>query len=160
MAIYLKLGNVKGNVTASGYEGQIAVMSVHFGVARSVSMEAGNVSNREASKPSLSEITITKLADNSVAALFKESLTGSSGQDAVLTFVRTGTDKVQDFMTYKLSDCIISSYSISAQGDEEPVENISLSFSAIEVAYKDHDASNKTGNPQRAAYNIVTAKAA
>jgi len=160
MAMYLKLGNVKGNVTASGYEGQIAVMSVHFGVARSVSMEPGNVSNREASKPSLSEITITKLADNSVAALFKESLTGSSGQEATITFVRTGTDKVQDFMTYKLSDCIISSYSISAQGDEEPIENISLSFSAIEVSYKDHDASNKTGNPQRAAYNIVTAKAA
>ncbi|MBI1425469.1 MAG: Hcp1 family type VI secretion system effector [Gammaproteobacteria bacterium] len=160
MAIYLKLGNVKGNVTASGYEGQIAVLSAHFGVARAVSMEPGNVSNRESSKPSLSEITITKLADNSVAALFKEALTGSKGEEALLTFVRTGSDKVQEFMTYKLSDCIISSYSISAQGDEEPVENISLSYSAIEVSYKDHDASNKTGNPQRAAYNLVTTKAA
>lgn len=160
MAIYMKFGSIKGNVTASGYEGQIAVSSVHFGVARAVSMEPGNVSNREASKPSLSEITITKPADNSVAALFKESLTGSAGQEALITFVRTGTDKVQDFMTYKLTDCIISSYSISAQGDEDPVENISLSFSAIEVSYKDHDASNKTGNPQRAAYNITTAKAA
>lgn len=160
MAIYLKMGNVKGNVTASGYEGQIAVMSVHFGVARSITMEAGNVSNREASKPTLSEITLTKQADNSVAAIFKEALTGSAGQDALLTFVRTGTDKVQDFMTYKLTDCIISSYSISAQGDEAPVENISLSFSAIEVSYKDHDASNKSGNPQRVSYDLKAAKAA
>ena len=83
MAIYLKFGNVKGNVTADGYAGQIAVSSVNFGVARSVSMEAGNLSNRESSKPSLSEITITKMADNSVAALFKEALTGSAGQEAV-----------------------------------------------------------------------------
>ncbi len=160
MAIYLKFGNVKGNVTASGYEDQISVMSVHFGVSRSVSMEAGNLSNREASKPSLSEISITKVADNSVAAIFKEALTGSAGQDALLTFVRTGTDKVQEFMTYKLTNCIVSSYSISAQGDEEPVENISLSYSAIEVSYKDHDASNKSGNPQRVSYDVKAAKAA
>jgi len=160
MAIYLKLGNVKGNVTAAGFEGQIAVQSVSFGVSRTVTMEPGNLSNREASKPTLSEITITKLADNSVAAIFKEALTGSAGQEAVITFVRTGADKVQDFMTYKLTNCIISSYSISAAGDEEPAENLALSYSAIEVSYKDHDSSNKSGNPQRVSYDLTAAKAA
>jgi type VI secretion system secreted protein Hcp len=160
MAIYLKFGNVKGNVTAEGYAGQIAVLSVQFGVARHVSMEAGNLSNREASKPSVSEIMISKTADNSVAALFKEALTGSDGQEAVLTFVRTGKDKVQEFMSYKLTNCIISGYNISAHGDDTPVENISLSYSAIEVSFKDHDASNKSGNPQRVRYDVKTAKAA
>lgn len=160
MAIYLKFGNVKGNVTADGYAGQIAIMSADFGVTRSVSMEAGNLSNRESSKPTLSQIGITKKADNSVAALFKEALTGSAGQEAVLTFVRTGSDKVQEFMAYKLSNCIISSYNISAVGDEEPTESLTLSYSAIEVSYKDHDASNKSGNPQRVSYDVKAAKAA
>lgn len=160
MSIYLKFGDVKGNVTADGYKDQIAVMSVHFGVSRNVSMEAGNLSNRESTKPSMSEITITKLADNSVTAIFKEALTGSKGQDAKLSFVRTGTDKVEEYMTYELKNCIVSSYSISAQGEEEPVENISLSFSEILVSYKDHDASNKSGNPQRVSYNLKDAKAA
>jgi len=160
MAIYLKMGNVKGNVTADGYEDQIAVLSVHFGVSRSITMEAGNVSNREASKPNLTEITLTKQADNSVAAMFKEALTGSAGQEALITFVRTGTDKVQEFMTYKLTDCIVSNYSLDANGDNAPTENISLSFSAIEVSYKDHDASNKSGNPQRVSYDLKAAKAA
>lgn len=58
MAIYLKFGNVKGNVTADGYAGQIAVTSVSFGVSRKASMEAGNLSNRESSKPSLNQISI------------------------------------------------------------------------------------------------------
>ena len=120
-------------------------------------MEAGNLSNREFSKPILSLIHITKKADNSIAALFKEGLSGSAGQEAILTFVRTG-DKLQEFLTYKLSNCIISSYSFSAQGDEEPNENLSLSFSAIEVSYKDHDASNKAGNPQRVSYDVKAAK--
>ena len=96
MAIYLKFGNVKGNVTADGYAGQMAVRMLTFGVRRNVSMEAGNLSNRESSKPALFQITITKMADNSVAALFKEAVTGSAGQEATLSFVRTGTDKVQD----------------------------------------------------------------
>lgn len=160
MAIYLKFGNVKGNVTADGYAGQIAVSRVKFGVARSVSMEAGNLSNRESTKPNLSAITISKSADNSVAALFKEALTGSAGQEATITFVRTGSDKVQEFMSYKLTNCIISSYDIEAEGDEQPTEELTLSYSAIEVSYKDHDASNKSGNPQRVSYDVKAAKAA
>ena len=159
MAIYLKFGNVKGNVTAEGYADQVAVASIHFRVERKVSMEAGNLSNRESSKPSLSQITITKKADNSVAALFKEALTGSAGQEATLTFVRTGSNKVQEFMTYKLMNCIISSYDLSADGDEEPTEELTLSYSAIEVSYKEHDASNKAGNPQRVSYDVKAAKA-
>lgn len=159
MAIYLKFGNVKGNVTAEGYAGQIAVKSIEFEVARQVSMETGNLSNRESSKPTLSRIEISKKADNSVAALLKEALTGSAGQEATITFVRTGSDKVQEFMTYKLTNCILSRYKINAEGDEEPTELLELSYSAIEVSYKDHDASNKAGNPQRVGYDIKAAKA-
>lgn len=51
MVMYLKFGNVKGNVIADGYAGQIAVTRVRFRVARNVSMEAGNLSNRESSNP-------------------------------------------------------------------------------------------------------------
>ena len=158
MAIYLKFGNVKGNVTADGYAGQIAVISVDFEVLRKVSMEAGNLSNRESSKPTLSLIQITKKADNSVAALLMEALTGSAGQEATLTFVRTG-DKLQEYMAYKLTNCIVSRYKISAVGDEGPDELLELSYSAIEVSYKDHDASNKSGNPQRVRYDVKAAKA-
>lgn len=158
MAIYLKFGNIKGNVTANGYVGQIALISVDFEVLRQVSMEAGNLSNRESSKPTLSLIQVTKKADNSVAALLMGALTGSAGQDATLTFVHTG-DKLQEFMSYKLTNCIISRYKISAVGDEGPTELLELSYSAIEVSYKDHDASNKSGNPQRVRYDVRAAKA-
>ena len=158
MAIYLKFGNVKGNVTADGYTGQIAVTRVRFGLGRNVSMEAGNLSNRESTKPSLSPIAIEKKADNSVVALLKEAVAGSAGQEATVTFVRTGSDKVQEYMTYKLTHCIISSYDMDADGEKEPVEILTLSYSAIEVSYKDHDASNKAGNPQRFSYDVKAAK--
>lgn len=56
MAIYLKFGNVKGNVTAEGYANQIALASIDFEGTRNVSMETGNLSNRESTKPNLTPI--------------------------------------------------------------------------------------------------------
>lgn len=61
-------------------------------------------------------------------------------------------------MTYKLTNCIISSYDIDTDADNEAVEVLSLSYSAIEVGYKDHDASNKAGSPQRFSYDLKAAK--
>ncbi len=60
MAIYCEYKGIKGNVTADGYKDHIAVLSVQFGVGRGITMEPGNMSNREATRPSLSEITRNK----------------------------------------------------------------------------------------------------
>lgn len=158
MAIYLEFEGVKGNVTANGYKDHIAVNSFDFGVGRGISMEAGNMSNREVSRPSVSEVTLTKAADNSATALFKEAVTGSAGKKVVVKFVRTGADKVQEFMDYTLENCLISGYTVSASADGEPMETLTLSFSKIMVNYNDHDATNKAASPQRVGYDLTTAK--
>lgn len=158
MAIYMKYDGINGNVTADGYAGHIALNSVNFGVGRGISMEPGNMSNREATRPTVSEITISKYADTSATALFKESVTGSAGKTVVIKFVRTGADKVQEFMDYTLENCLVSSYSLSADAESEPVESITLSFSKIMVSYNDFDAKNKTSNPQRVGYDLAVAK--
>ena len=158
MAIYLEFEGIKGNVTAEGYTDHIAVNTVDFGVARGITMEAGNMANREATRPALTEVNLTKFADNSVSALFKESVTGSAGKTVKIKFVRTGADKVIEYMDYELSNALISSYSISASSEGEPMENISLSFSKIMVNYNDHDATNKQSSPQRVGYDLTTAK--
>ena len=71
MAIYLDFESIKGNVTAVGFEQCVAINSVKFGVKRPITMEAGKMANREVGKPTLSTVTLSKTADNSVAALFK-----------------------------------------------------------------------------------------
>lgn len=158
MAIYLEYDGIKGNVTADGYKDHIGVDSVQFGVGRGISMEPGNMSNREATRPSVSEVTLTKVADNSVTAIFKEAVTGSAGKKVVIKFVRTGADKVQEFMDYTLEDCLVSGYSMSASGEGEPMETITLSFSKIMINYNDFDKSNKSSSPQRVGYDLTTAK--
>lgn len=158
MAIYIEYEGAEGNCTAEGFAKHLVALSMNFGVGRGITMEAGKMANREASRPSLSEVTFTKLADNSATALFKESVTGSTGKKVKIKFVQTGADKVVVFMDYELDNCLVSSYSIAASAEGDPVETISLSFSKIMVNYHDYDKTNKGASPQRIGYDLETAK--
>ncbi len=158
MALYMEFDGVKGNVTADGYADHIALLSCNFGVSRGISMEPGNVSNREATRPSLSEINISKEADNSVTALFKAAVTGDAGKTVKIKFLRTGADKVQEFMVYELENCLVSSYSISADSEGTPIENLTLSFSKLLVTYMDTNEKLGAGSQQVTGYDLTTAK--
>ena len=158
MAIYVEYDGLKGNVTAEGFKNHISVSSFQFGVGRGISMEPGNLSNREATRPTISEVTLTKVADIATTALFKEAVTGSAGKKVVIKFLQTGSDKVVEYMTYTLEDALVSGYSVSADGESDPVESISLSFAKIMVNYNDFDKSNKSASPQRVGYDLTTAK--
>ena len=158
MAIYLQYDEIKGNVTALGYEGYVAVDFVKFSSNRGISMEAGNLANREVSQPVITEIMLRKVIDSSAITFFKKALSGSSGKKATIKFVRTNTDNVQEYVEYSLENCLVSGYMINARGDDEPIETITLSFSKIIISYTDHGPDNKVGSLQRAGYDLTTAK--
>ena len=155
MAIYVKWDGVKGNITEAGYTDHMSVNSFSFGVGRGITMETGNMANREASRPSVSEITLSKLVDKATTSIFKESVSGSKGKKIILKFLKTGDGKDVEFMTYELEDALVSAYSISASGTGQPMENISLSFSKIMVKYNDFDKNNKSASPQIVGYDLA-----
>jgi len=100
MAIYLGYEGIKGNVTAKDCSNHIEVLSVNFEVTRGVSMAPGNLFNRETSHPNISRVTIIKAVDSSCSTLFNESVSGSSGKKVVIKFVRTGAEKVEEFLEH------------------------------------------------------------
>ncbi len=158
MAIYLEWEGIEGNVTAEGYSKHLAVDSFQFGVSRGISMETGNAVNRESTKPNYSEVVVSKPVDNSCTSIFAEASYGSVGKKIKAKFVQTGSDKVDEYMTYTMENCLVSSYSISASGDGVPYESICISYTEIEVNYSDYDATNAQASPQRVGYSISAAK--
>ncbi|WP_097459726.1 Hcp family type VI secretion system effector [Mangrovitalea sediminis] len=160
MAIYMNFNGlkVKGNVTAEGYKDWIRLDSYQFGVGRSISMEAGHLANREATRPNISEMMVSKVMDKASSGLFKESLTGSDGCKVVIDVVRTSADKIDKFVTYELEDCLISSYSVSAGSEGAPSESISLSFGKVTMSYTAADRDNATGTPERVGYDLAAGK--
>ncbi len=158
IAIYLEYDGIKGNVTAEGYKNHIEINAVDFGVYREISMEPGKLSNRESGHPVLSEISLNKTIDGSISRFFKAAVGGSSGKKAVLRFVRTGSNGVEEFMSYTLENCLISRYDIEADDNGGLEETLHLSFSQVLLSYKDHAANNISGNPQRTGYDLTTAR--
>jgi len=160
MAIYMNYDElkVKGNVTAEGYKDWIRLDSFQFGVGRHITMEAGHMSNREATRPSISEVAVSKLMDTASSGLFKESLTGDAGVKVTIDIVRTAADKIEKYVSYELEDVMISSYSVSAGADAAPGETISLSFSKVTMAYTAADRANKGGTPERVGYDLEAGK--
>jgi len=146
-----------GNVTAKGYEDWIEVDSFNFGVGRGISMEAGAMANREATRPSLSEITLTKRIDAASGGLFKSSVSGDEGVKVEIHVVQTGASSVEKYAVYNLEDAIISSYSISASAGGPPQESISLSFAKIEADLNHADKTNKNPKNMRVGYDLTTA---
>ncbi|WP_226665381.1 Hcp family type VI secretion system effector [Microbulbifer aggregans] len=159
MAIYMNFNSKApaGNVTAKGYEDWIEVESFNFGVGRGITMEAGAMANREATRPSLSEITLTKRIDAASGGLFKSSVSGDEGVKVEIHVVQTGANAVEKYAVYSLEDAIISSYSISASAGGPPMESISLSFAKIEADLNHADKTNKNPKNMRVGYDLTTA---
>lgn len=159
MAIYMNFNSntPAGDVTAKGFEGWIEVDSFNFGVGRAITMEAGAMSNREATRPSLSEVTITKPLDAASGGLFRQSVVGDEGVTVVFHVVQTGAAAVEDYAVYTLEDVIVSSYNISAAAGSAPQETISLSFAKIEADLRHADKKNMNSKVGPVGYDLTTA---
>ncbi len=156
MAIYLKYGKLKGDATQDEHKEWVVVDSVQFGLGRGISTVTGAAKSREASEPSVSEITVTKSLDSASHEIFKAACSATKGEDLNIEF--TATDEAgQVYLAVNCSDTLISGYSVSSGGDR-PSESISFNFTKIEYKASPLGADNKPTGPFSVTYNIATAK--
>lgn len=156
MPIYMKYDGVSGDVTESGHEKWIELSSFQWGVGRGVTSPTGASADRESSAPSVSEIVVTKQSDAATPKLLQESLWGE-GKTVEIDFVKTEKGKLTKYMTYKLTNTLISGYSLSSGGDR-PTESLSLNFTKIEFSQTALKADGTAGSPERTQYDLATAK--
>jgi type VI secretion system secreted protein Hcp len=160
MAIYMKYGDtIKGRTTTQGFAGWMELGSLQFGAGRGIGSAKGKGTNREASEPSLSEITVTREWDaEASAALFQESVMGSLDTKVTIKMTSTNKGVVETFLEINLEETGISGYSVSSGGDK-PSESLSLNYGKIEfVPYKqEEDMSMTKGTPVN--YSLVLMKA-
>ncbi|MDH5545249.1 MAG: type VI secretion system tube protein Hcp [Gammaproteobacteria bacterium] len=153
MAIYLQYEGIEGTVSSKGHEGWIQLDSMQFGCGRAISTSIGGTADREATKPSISEISVTKLLDKSSPLLFNEATVGKA-KKATIHLCKTGTSEIETYMSYELDDCMISGYSMSTGGDR-PNESLSLNFAKIVTKYTPFNEKGDAGSPIPAGYNLI-----
>ena len=159
MAAYLQYKPAldgKGESKAKGHEKWIEVGSVQLGVGRAISSPTGTSSKREASAPSVSEVTLTKLMDSTSPLLFQEACIGKACK-AQVDLVETGSDQLNTYLEITLTNAMISGYSVSSGGDR-PSESISINFTKIEYKYTPFDDQHKAGTPVPVTYDLTDRK--
>lgn len=155
MPIYVKYGAIKGSVTEQGHKEWVDVSSLQWGVGRGIGSPTGRSANRESSAPSLSEVVVSKQMDKSSFAWLQEAFKGQA-VDCEIHFCSTDAGQLRTYATYKLTNCLISGYSLSSGGDR-PSESISINFTKIEYLYKEYDSKNAVTDSPRVMYDLATA---
>jgi type VI secretion system secreted protein Hcp len=137
--IFLKFGDIKGEVTQKDYKEQIEILSWSFGLSRG---SAGAISGAGRSgKLCASDISIMKSFDKSSPGFMTNMVTGKNTPTAKLSFTRNvGDGAPQEYLSIELTNVQISSYQVSGNNEERPIDSVSLHFQAAKVSYKPQKA--------------------
>jgi type VI secretion system secreted protein Hcp len=156
--IYMKFEGIDGEVTVQGHEKEIELNSFQFGVGRAITSPTGGSSNREASLPSISEITITKMMDKASTKLFEEALLGTGNKKVDIFFVLIGGQGAPvTYAQYTLENVLVSGYSVSSGGDR-PTESLSLNFAKITFKHTVIDPQGKPEASESVGYDLALNK--
>ena len=147
--------NIQGDVTAEGHLNWIELNSFQWGVSRAISSPTSGTA-REASAPSVGEITITKMMDKSSPSLLQQTLAGE-GKPVVIDLVKPdGRGGLVTYAEYKLENVLISAYSVSSGGDN-PTESLSLSFTKVQFIFTTQNTDGTT-TPSQLTYDLALAR--
>lgn len=156
MPIYMQYDGIDGAVTTKGLEKWIELESLQFATSRGMHSAARSAAIRESTDPSISEIVITKRVDKTSPQLFRESLAGAMKATVRFKFTTTAKDKVETYLSYELSNCGVSSYSLSGSGGivhSAPSESLAINCTKIMVTYIERDEKIR-GTPNTTGYDL------
>lgn len=158
MAIFMKYGSLKGEVTAEGYQDWIECRTFELGVGRGISVGVAGASQRESTAPSVSEIRLTKGMSAVDGLLWKEALGGKAAEVHIhLTQTDDGGKHIA-YQKYILKDTLISGYSIKGSSSGFPDTNLSLNFGELTSEYIAIDSQFRTKTMGKVGYDIIKAK--
>lgn len=153
--IYLKFDpEVKGEAGDQGFEGQITLDSINFGMSSAVTALSGG----RAAKVQVDNALVTKHADVSSPVLISHLVKGTVFKSAQVSFVKArGTGPPLRYLTYTFGDVIITSWSSSPkQTGDIPHELMNLSFGNFKVEYTEQRETGGEGRTTGVAYDLRT----
>ncbi len=153
---FLKIDGIPGESQDSKHKGEIEVESFSWGVTQTSAPGGG----AGAGKVQLQDFHFVTTVSKASPKLFLACASGQHLKEA--TFVaRKAAKGQQEFLVYKFSDVLISSYQTGGSGGEAvPIDQISLSFAKIEVDFRPEKPDGSLGAPEKAGWDIKKNKPA
>lgn len=136
MAAYLKLGDIKGESTDSGHKDWILIETMSCSLHRTVP-DGAKDQQRSRGHTVLSDVNVVRQLDKSSTKLQEACANGTYFKEVEIHFCSQVKNKQEPYLKYKLSDCIVTSYSMSGHesGNPLPTESITINATGAEWTY-------------------------
>ena len=149
MPAFMKLGDIKGEATDQAHKEWIIIDSMSAPIYRSIA-EGAKDQQRTKGETTLGDVVVVRQLDKSSTKLQEACANGTFYPEVEVHFCSTVKNKQEPYLTYKLKDVIVTSYSFhgNAAGDPLPSEELTLGYTEVEWTYitLDPKTGDKKGN--------------
>jgi type VI secretion system secreted protein Hcp len=153
---FLKLDGIPGESVDAKHKGEIDVLSWSWGESLPAPVNPGGGGG--AGKVAMTDLHVSANLSKASPQLLLACAAGTHIKGAVLTG-RKGGKAQAEFLTFSLSDVLVSAYQTGGATAEAPLDSISLSFSKIEMTYREQTAKGGLGPAIRVGWDRKTNKA-
>jgi type VI secretion system secreted protein Hcp len=147
--IFAKIDGIAGESTDPQHAGEVDVLAFGTKVTNAGAGSAGGGGG--GSKPQFDAITFSKLYDAASPKLFQRVATAQHIPSVTFTFRRPGANGAT-FLTYKLSDVLVSSDEVGGEDEKPGLERVELTFAKVEISYQPAGG----GAPVTAGFDVKT----
>lgn len=149
---FLKIDGIDGESTDDKHKGEIDVVSWSWGESNSGSHSGGGGGG--AGKVAMQDFSFTMSMNKATPKLMLACATGQHIKNAILVCRKAGTEQ-QEYLKITFTDLLVSSYQTGgSQGQEIPLDSISLNFAKIEFGYKPQKEDGTLDAEVKAGYDL------
>ena len=152
---FLLIDGIEGESADAKHKGWLDVLSWSWGETMAVA--AGGGAGGGAGKVQMQDLHFTTRVSKASPKLFLACATGTHIKQAKLAAVRAGATQAE-FLTWTVSDVLVTGYQTGATEGEVPTDGVSLNFAQIRVEYNAHKADGSLEPPVTAGWDAKTGK--
>jgi type VI secretion system secreted protein Hcp len=152
--LFLKIDGIAGESQDAKHKNEIDLESFSWGATN----EPGHSRAAGAGKVAMQDFHFLTRVNKASPLLFLSCAMGKHIKEAVLTARKAGKEQ-QEFLVFKFSDLLISSYQIGgAEAGEIPMDQVSFDFSRIDFEYRAQKPDGTLGGPIKAGWDVEKGK--
>src|SRR4051812_47753046 len=151
---FLRLDGIPGESVDAKHKGEIDVLSWSWGESQEIAATPGGGSG--AGKVAMTDLHVSANLSKASPQLLLACAAGTHIKSAVLTGRKAGKGQ-SEFLTFSLSDVLVSGYQTGGAAAEAPPGPIFLKFSKIERTYREQTAKGR-GAPRPGGWGRQTQK--
>jgi type VI secretion system secreted protein Hcp len=132
--MFLKLDGIKGESQDLKHKNEIDILSFSWGASNTTSFGTGGGGGAGAGKVSIHDISFVHRIDKASPKLMLACATGQLIPTGTLT-VRKKANVPVEYLKLTMSECLVSSFSVSGNSAGTPTESVTFVFQKVKVEY-------------------------